>query len=164
MKQLIEQLVEDLRTELKEYGEMLALLQEQQEHLMARRVDGVMNGVELIDAHTLVLKHTRATREGAQCLLARAAGHPECTDILVLVQYLPGPYRPLLEALVAENNHLLSRVQKRGRQNYLMLSRALELMQQFINSLTPGHNVIAYGGNGAIFANPPSHALYEAIG
>ena len=164
MTELIQQLVEDLRNELKEYGEMLALLQEQQEHLMSRRVDSVLDAVERINAQTLVLHRIRATRQGTQVSLAQAAGDPECTGVLLLVQYLPEEYGPLLQALVAENNQLLSRVQQRARQNYLMLSRAVELMQRFIGSLTPGHNVIAYGDNGAVFANSPVHALYEALG
>jgi hypothetical protein len=164
MTELIKQLVEDLRNELKEYGEMLALLQEQQEHLMSRRVDNVLNAIERINGQTLVLKRARGTREETQRSLARVAGHPGCTGILVLAQYLPEDYRPLLQALVSENNQLLSRVQQRGRQNYLMLNRAVELMHRFISSLTPGHNVIAYGGKGEVFANTPSHALYEALG
>lgn len=164
MTELIEQLVEDLRNELTEYGEMLALLQEQQEHLMSRRVDSVLDSVERINAQTLVLTRARATREEVQRSLARAAGEPTCTGILQLVQYLPEEYGPLLQALVVENNQLLGRVQQRGRQNYLMLSRAVELMQRFINALTPEHNVIAYGDTGALFANSPSHALYQALG
>ena len=164
MTELIKQLVEDLRTELKEYGEMLALLEEQQGHLMSRRVDSVLDTVERINAQTFVLHRTRAVREESQRSLARAAGDPECAGILLLVQYLPEEYGPLLQALVSENNQLLSRVQQRGRQNYLMLSRAVELMQRFISSLTPGHNIIAYGDNGTLFSNPAPTVLYEALG
>lgn len=164
MTKLIEQLIEDLRNELKEYGEMLALLQEQQENLMARRVDGVLDAVERINAQTLVLHRARATRGAAQRLLAGAVGHPECTGILPLAPYLPAAYGPLLQALLAENNQLLGRVQQRGRQNYLMLNRAVELMQRFIAALTPGHNVIAYGGNGTVATTTSKTALYEALG
>lgn len=164
MTELIEQLIEDLRNELKEYGEMLALLDEQQEHLMSRRVDGVLDSVERINSQTLVLQQVRATREESQRLLAQATADPGCTGILVLVQYLPEDYGPLIQTLVAENNHLLLRVQQRGRQNYLMLSRAVELMQRFINSLTPGHNVVAYRDDGGLFANSAPTLLYEALG
>lgn len=164
MTELIKRLVEDLRTELKEYGEMLALLEEQQEHLMSRRVDSVLDSVERINAQALVLHRTRATREKAQQSLARAVDCPDSAGILPLVEYFPEEYRSLLRALVAENNQLLVRVQQRGRQNYLMLSRAVELMQRFIASLTPGHNVIAYGDDGALFANSSPTVLYEALG
>lgn len=164
MTEQIKQLVEELRCELREYGEMLALLEEQQEHLMSRRADSVVDVVDRINAHILVLKYARTTREEAQRSLAREVGQPDSAGILTLTEFLPEDYRSLLHALVTENNQLLTRVQSRGRQNYLMLSRAVELMQRFINSLTPGHNVIAYAGNGTVSANISSTALYEAVG
>ena len=42
-----------------------------------------------------------------------------------------------MEALVRENNELLVRVQQRARQNHLLLSHCVELMQQLINSIFP---------------------------
>ena len=39
-----------------------------------------------------------------------------------------------VQALVEENNELLIRVQQRARQNHLLLSHAVELMQHLINS------------------------------
>ena len=74
MTEQIKQLVEDLRCELREYGEMLALLEEQQEHLMSRRADSVVDVVDRINAHILVLKYARTTREEAQRSLAREVG------------------------------------------------------------------------------------------
>ena len=164
MTELIKQLIEDLRTELKEYGEMLALLDEQQEHLMARRSDVLLDGVTRINAQTLVLKRVRAARETTQRALAEAAGHADCSGLLLLADHLPEDYRPLLKALVAEINQLLTRVQQRGRQNFLVLSRTMEVMQRFVNWLTPGHGATVYGDNGTLNANPTSRALYEAVG
>ncbi|HTD67418.1 MAG TPA: flagellar protein FlgN [Candidatus Limnocylindria bacterium] len=164
MTERIEQLIEALRDELKEYGEMLALLDEQQGHLMSRRADGVLESVSRINDQALVLKRTRTRREETQHLLACAVGHAECTGLFVLAQYLPADYRPLLQALVNENNQLLGRVQKRGRQNHLLLSRSVELMQQFISTLNPGKGATMYGGDGAVHTNSPSNALYEALG
>ena len=47
---------------------------------------------------------------------------------------MPEAYRPLVSALVEENNQLLARVRQRARQNHILLSRSLELMEKFINS------------------------------
>ena len=164
MTERIKHLIEALRDELKEYGEMLALLEEQQEHLMSRRADGVLESVGRINEQALVLKRTRMRREETQHHLACTVGHAECTGIFVLAQYLPADYRPLLTALVNENNQLLARVQKRGHQNHLLLSRSVELMQQFISALNPGQNATVYGGDGAVHTGSPSNALYEAVG
>jgi flagellar biosynthesis/type III secretory pathway chaperone len=164
MTEQIKEVIEGLRHELQQYGEMLALLEEQQEHLMSRRVDHVVDAVTRIQAHTRVLKRVRMTREDAQQTLARTAGHPECTGLLLLVDFLPEDYRPLMQALVTENNQLLQKVQQRGRQNYLLLSRAVDLMQQFINSLSPGEHTTVYGGTGTVSTHSSSHKIYEAVG
>ena len=50
---------------------------------------------------------------------------------------LPEHYRPLLGALVQENNELLERVRHRAGENQALLLRSLELMQRFITTLSP---------------------------
>ncbi len=164
MSQPLNQLIETLRDELKEYGEMLALLDEQQEQVFARRSDGVLESVSRINAQASVLRLSRLAREAAQRVLARETGQPEDAGLFVLAQLLPQDYRPLLLALVHENNQLLARVQQRARQNHLLLSRSVELMQRFIQSLAPGQNTTVYGGTGAVYATTGGHMLYEAVG
>ena len=64
-----------------------------------------------------------------------------------------------------ENNELLVRVQQRARQNHILLSRAVELMQRFISTLLPGAAPTTYNGTGrTLGAGLPQHSLYEAIG
>jgi flagellar biosynthesis/type III secretory pathway chaperone len=70
-----------------------------------------------------------------------------------------------VEALVRENNELLIRVQQRARQNHLLLSRSLELMQQFIHALVPASLPTTYDGAGQVSsAHRPNQPLYEAVG
>jgi len=165
MTDLIEHLITALRNELKEYGEMLALLQEQQEHLMSRRIDGVLASVERINSQTHVLRRCRAGRRDAQRLLAESITHPAPDTLPGLITHLPPEYVPLLQALTAENSQLLAQVHQYGRQNFLMLNRAVELMQQFLGSLNPGQNLFApYAGNGVLARRAPSTLIYEAIG
>lgn len=164
MTEIIQQMLEDLRNELKEYGEMLALLEEQQDHLMARRADSLLDGVTRINAHTSVLKRMRTAREATQRSLAEAVRHPKCTGLLLLADYLPPDYRPLVKALVEENNQLLTRVQQRGRQNFLLLSRTVELMQQFLEWLTPGQGPTVYDGGGILQQKGTRSPLYEDLG
>ena len=78
---------------------------------------------------------------------------------------MPADYRPLLQALVQENNELLVRVQQRARQNHLLLSRAVDLMQRFMSSLFPGANPGTYNDSGNVLAGAAQpHALYDAVG
>jgi flagellar biosynthesis/type III secretory pathway chaperone len=78
---------------------------------------------------------------------------------------LPADYRPLVQALVQENNELLVRVQQRVRQNHLLLSHAVELMQHLINSIFPGAGPKTYDDAGRVPGTGlPQHSLYEAVG
>jgi len=66
---------------------------------------------------------------------------------------------------VNENNELLIRVQQRARQNHLLLSHCVELMQQLINSIFPGVSPTTYNGSGHVSAaiiHP--QPLYQAVG
>jgi flagellar biosynthesis/type III secretory pathway chaperone len=74
-------------------------------------------------------------------------------------------YRPLVQALVQENNELLVRVQQRARQNHLLLNHAVELMQHLINAMVPGASPKTYDDSGQVPATAlPLHSLYEAVG
>jgi len=67
--------------------------------------------------------------------------------------------------LVHENNALLVRIQQRARQNQLLLSHAVELMQQLINSILPGGSIKTYDNNGRLPAsNLPHRSIYEQVG
>jgi flagellar biosynthesis/type III secretory pathway chaperone len=78
---------------------------------------------------------------------------------------LPADYRPLVQALMLENNELLVRVQQRARQNHLLLNHAVELMQNLINAIVPGVAPKTYDDAGRVPAVAvPQHSLYEAVG
>ena len=163
MNKLIDELIEALRNELEEYGELLALLDEQQEQIFSRQAEGLLETVGRINTQAAVLGRIRAERETVQRALAEAVGLGEGT-LLNLLPLLPEVYRPLVQALVRENNQLLIRVQQRARQNHLLLSRSVELMQRFLQSLTPGSTTTVYGGDGAVSSATAGSTFYEAVG
>ena len=162
---LLLQLVEKLRHELHQYGEMLALLEHQQESVMARAADAVLNSVVSINEQMGRIQSARQERTSCQSEIARHLRQPEDPTFATLVPLLPEKFRVPVEALVRENNQLLTRVQQRARQNHLLLSRSLQLMQQFMNSLVPVVAPTTYNGEGTLqTANNPVQVLYEAIG
>ena len=70
----------------------------------------------------------------------------------------------LVKALVQENNQSLTRIQHRARQNHLLLTRIVELMQRFMGSLFPA-NPATYDNAGQLLgAALPQHSVYDAIG
>src|SRR5262252_2868609 len=116
MNELLQNLIEALREELKEYGEMLALLDQQQELVMHRRTQDLLQCVAAINSQADTIAVARHEREQRQRRIALQCNLPEDTTFANLVPCLPSGYRPLMQALVQENNELLIRVQQRARQ------------------------------------------------
>jgi flagellar biosynthesis/type III secretory pathway chaperone len=165
MNEPLQNLTEALREELKQYGEMIALLDQEQELLMHRQTAGLLQSVAAINSQAETLQAVRLEREQRRRHVARSLGLDEAIAFKDLTPHLGSNYRPLIQALVQENNELLVRIQQRARQNHLLLSRAVELMQRFIDSLLPGAGPATYTDAGRMLAGPAPHqAIYDAVG
>ncbi len=165
MTEHIENLVTALREELQHYGEMLALLDQQQESAINRVTDDMLAATTAIQNHSQVIQTARREREQRQRELSRKFGTIDTATFAELTPLLPEVYRPLIDSLVEENNSLLQRVQQRARQNHLVLSRSVELMQNFLSAWMPARETQVYNGHGARERHLiPTTPLYEAIG
>lgn len=164
MNQDLTTLIESLREELRQYGQMLVLLDEQQSRIIQRHNDELLDATAAVNSQGNAIQSARRQREEAQRQLARTLQMGGDAPLTHMAPLLPADYRPLLNALMQENNHLLQRIQQRARQNYLLLRRSLELLDQFINSFCPAKPPV-YNGVGALQALPESSfSLYEAVG
>lgn len=158
-------LISTLREELKQYGEMIALLDQQQEYMMARATEDLFQSVAVIQAQSNAIQAARRVRESHQRAMARLLGLAESAPFADILPLLAADYRPLVQALVQENNQLLVRVQHRARQNHLLLSRSCELMQSLIGTLFPSRDTNTYTDRGGRFQRSlPLTTLYEAVG
>lgn len=144
----LDHLIEGLREELTQYGEMLALLDQQQEAVMTRSSNEVFRTTSCIDSQAELIAACRRAREGCQRALASILNTTD-TSFATLLPLLPSDYRPLVSALVQENNHLLVRAQQRARQNQLILSRSLDLMRHLLGTLS-GTGSTLYDGSGGL--------------
>lgn len=161
----LDALITALREELQQYGEMLALLDREQELVMLRAGADLLESVSAVQSQSAAIQQARARREEARRALATSLGQPEDSAFAILVPLLPPHYRPLVDALVRENNQLIVRVQQRARQNHLLLSRSLELMQRFLTTLFPSRDPQVYDDHGLRPAwSPPAYSRYEAVG
>jgi flagellar biosynthesis/type III secretory pathway chaperone len=142
MTATLEPVIEALRNELQQYGEMLALLEAQQQAVSQRESGSVLTSVPAIEAQSSVIQDARRTRETHQRQLAWALGRPENVTFHELLPLLPDKYRPLISALVQEINELLGRVRQFAEQNHSQLRRSLELMDRFLVTFSgPGEAV-----------------------
>lgn len=164
MNEFLQNFIESLREELKHYGELLALLDVQQTQVVRRLADELLVTVSAVNAQGAAIQVARREREQRQREFARSLGLSDDARISDLMVAMPEACRPLVSALVDENNQLLGRVRQRARQNHVLLSRSVELMQQFINSFC-SVAVPTYNESGAVMASAaPSRPIYEAVG
>jgi hypothetical protein len=164
MTEIQHNFIESLREELKQYGELLALLELQQTQVVRRLTDELLETVSAVGAQGEAIQVARREREQRQRELARSFDLPEGARIAALTAAMPEAFRPLVTALVDENNQLLGRVRQRAHQNHILLNRSVQLMQQFINSFC-AVGVPTYTEAG-IMVSPASQgrSLYEAVG
>jgi len=164
MNELLQNLIEALREELKEYGEMLALLDQQQQMVTHRQTQDLLQCAGAINVQAEAIAAARHEREQRQREVARELKLADDASFTDVMPKLPMAFQPLVKALVQENNQLLSRIQQRARQNHLLLTRITELMQRFLGSLFPG-NPATYDNAGQLLATAlPQHSVYDAIG
>jgi flagellar biosynthesis/type III secretory pathway chaperone len=165
MTDRIQTLINALRDELKEYGEMLALLDRQQQSVIERAAADVFQSAGPIQRQGSTIREIRAHREECARAMARDLLLEPDTGFVVLIPLLPAAYRPLIKALVDENNELLVRVQQRARQNHLLLSRSVELMQGLLDSLLPSREMRVYNGRGGMQVHQAvPRSLYQGVG
>ncbi len=165
MNEQIQSLIEALREELQQYGEMLALLDQQQELVVRRDTAKLLENLAAINAQTSVIQVARQQREQRQRELNVRVRLPADATFRELLPLLSDEYRLLVQALVDEVNRCLDRVQQRTRQNHLLLSRSMEMMQRFIAALFPSSVVTTYNQTGkAAAAGIGTTGLCEVIG
>ena len=85
MNDSITHLVEALREELKQYGEMLVLLDQQQDQVMHRQTSNLMDTVSEVNAHTEVIRAARLEREQRQRHIGRLLNLDESAGFAVIV-------------------------------------------------------------------------------
>jgi hypothetical protein len=165
MSEYLQRLIASLREELQQYGEMLARLDEQQTRVMQRAADPILQSASSVQTQGVVVQAARREREKAQRACALSVGLPEGAQFARMLPLLPEVFRPLVGALIQENNELLVRVRQRARQNHVLLAKSLELMRDLIESLFPAGRSPVYAGNGAVLGRGLSaRPMYEAVG
>src|SRR5216683_1789195 len=101
----------------------------------------------------------KPSRPGKQTMI-----QPDDSTFAQLMPLLPAHYRPLVGALVQENNELLERVRQRAQRNQHLLRRSLELMQRFITTLSPQDHAAAPAmAENSVLAVEAGLPLYDAI-
>jgi flagellar biosynthesis/type III secretory pathway chaperone len=143
-------LVDALREELKEYGAMRTILDDQQKAIFAR--DGVKAN-ELNGALNVQIELAAALRDERIKLTRQLAEYHELpvdTPISQMKTVFPEAAQGLLKALIGEINSMLAILRRRSRQNQLLLARTCDVMEQTLRLLRPEGVVKTYSQRGSI--------------
>ena len=135
MNVLLPQLIQALREELQQYGEMLARLEQQQDAILHRGPAAVFESIASIQCQGDVLQQARRARESAQRQISGLLGEPLEATFTQLIPLLPASHQPLVDALVHENNDLLQQVRGKAELNQMLLRQSLHLMQNFVDTM-----------------------------
>jgi CRP-like cAMP-binding protein len=132
MTPILHQVIDSLRNELQQYGEMLALLEAQNKLVIQSEPSSVLISLATVEIQSATMEASRHDREKAQRQLAWVLGRPQSATFQDMLPLLPECYRPLVSALVDEIKELIVRVLERATENHKQLRQSLEMMERFI--------------------------------
>jgi len=147
---LQDSLTASLRRELGEYGALLQLITLQQEAILDRKVDRVLELSAEIEDQIEITHGYRKEREAAAEEIALFAGLSKTATLRALTPNFRPVLRPLIEALVDEVNRLIAQTRRRAQQNQVLLARSMELAEELIMRLNPRSVSKTYSARGRV--------------
>lgn len=147
---LQETLIAALRRELGEYGTLLNLLTGQQEAVLDRKPDAVLEISTEIEEQIEAMHGYRRKRETASDEIALIAGLPQKATLRLLTPHFRPALRPLIEALVDEVNRLIAQTRRCAQQNQALLARSIELAEELMTRLNPRSVSKTYSARGKV--------------
>lgn len=139
-----------LQTELQEYGGLLHLFDRQQKCIVHQDPTGFLDINIDVDEQIAKLTRCRQDREDLVRQAAMDFGQSAEITLAALTPFFPAELRPLIRALVDEINDLITRTQRRTRQNRMLLAQCVESARQLLAVSNPGALPGTYGAHGQI--------------
>ena len=145
-----EELLELLRSELQEYGGLIGLLNAQQQTILSRQSESLLQINQTVQTQMEASQILQKRRQGYVSRLARSFGHSEKSSLSELLPYLPDVTQPMFESIIDEINSLISNVRRKVAQNQRLLSRLLEVTDQILSSVNPTSHTKTYSKQGKL--------------
>jgi flagellar biosynthesis/type III secretory pathway chaperone len=145
-----QEIVAMLQNELQEYGGLLHLFDRQQKCIVHQDPTGFLDINVDVDEQIAKLTRCRHEREELVRQTAVALGKPNDITLSALSHSFAPEHQPLLRALIEEINDLITRTQRRTRQNRMLLGQCVESARQLLTISNPGAIPGTYGAHGQI--------------
>ncbi|MDQ8182318.1 flagellar protein FlgN [Pelagicoccus sp. SDUM812005] len=156
-------LVELLRNEVQEYGGLYNLLERQQEEIFSRDPELVLATNSEIEGYMSEMGGLRERREEFVREMARGCGADEEKPLSQLIEHFPDFMQPMLQALVDEINHMIRRTRQKARQNFMLLSRTMEINHETMQKLQPENYNRTYTKKGRVGVKTKLPTRYQAF-
>ena len=151
-----EELLELLRTELQEYGGLIGLLNAQQQSILNRRPESLVEINQSVQTQMEASQILQKRRQGFVSHLARNFGRSEQSTLTELLPHMPDVTQPMFESIIEEINSLISNVRRKVSQNQRLLSRLIEVTDHILSVANPSSFPQTYSKHGKVGSYPPS--------
>ena len=145
-----EDLLELLRNELQEYGGLIGLLNAQQQTILNRKSESLLEINQSVQAQMEESQILQRRRQGYVSTLARNFGRSEKSSLSELLPHLPDVTQPMFESIIEEINALISNVRRKVSQNQKLLARLLEVTDHILSVASPVSHPQTYSKQGKV--------------
>jgi len=159
-----EELLDLLRNELQEYGGLVGLLKDQQDKILSRDPDALLEINQSVREQMEASQRLLSKRQGFVSDLARNFGQDNEMPLSDLLTFFPAVTQPMFESIVEEINALIDGVRRKLDQNRRLLARLAEVTDDILTTLNPQLRTKTYdrGGGLSVAADVRGSTLSES--
>ena len=143
-----EDLLTLLRDELQEYGGLVGLLSAQQQSILNRQPDSLLQLNQSVQTQMEASQILHKRRQGFVSSLASTYGESNQASLSELVPHFPDSTQPMFESIIEEINNLISNIRRKIEQNQRLLSRLSEVTDQILSVVDPRTHSKTYDQSG----------------
>jgi hypothetical protein len=145
-----EELLDLLRNEMQEYGGLVGLLKDQQDKILSRDPEALIQVNQSVGKQMEASQRLLAKRQGFVSNLACKFGQDKEAPLSDLLSFFPAVTRPMFESIVDEINTLITSVRGKLDQNRRLLSRLTEVTDGILTALSPQMRTKTYDRVGGL--------------
>lgn len=137
-----------LRDELQEYGGLVGLLSAQQQSILNRRPESLLEINQSVQTQMEASQMLQRRRQGFVSSLASSYGESDESTLSELVPHFPDVTQPMFQSIIEEINNLISQIRRKIEQNQRLLNRLTEVTDQILGVTDPGSHSKTYDKSG----------------
>ena len=143
-----EDLLHLLRDELREYGGLMGLLSNQQESILNREPENLLEINKSVRSQMEASQALQQKRQGYVKSLASGFGKPHDSSLSELVPCFPDVTQPMFESIAEEINNLITKIRRKLDQNRRLISRLGDVTDQILAAVDPRSHSKTYDQRG----------------